>query len=473
MDPIEPSEKKIRRISISGTGPMSLSETGVEMPSRLSPEQIAFVDVIAPVVRAYIKSAKALMAGKYAHLKDVVPAHLSNPGNIFVACTEGSVVIRFEGKASEEKSLMVGWIDQDLPTTIKILSQNLVYCRRSNEEPPRDLATNPAIEIKAIVTDPSTGATKPIFSMNVGFDLVALPPTASTASAKKPHCVASIRNYFEIGLKGVIADKDGGIETGQPFITRTALKMPVGWECIEIYPFVDVKSWKEEYAEVWAETDILAAVVAHQARESHYQSLDPNAAARRKYAALLDEFKKLLDSNPEKEETLQVFLKKNPALLCPTHTSMWPKLSFGAHVTDFVFRDATGEYLLVELEQSLHSLFKKDGHPTAELNHARGQIADWKRYIEDNLATVQRELRLTGISANPRALIVIGRNNSLDADLRRKLVAMENESPKLKILTYDDIFENAKAVIENLLGPIWEAGGTTSVYYPPKSLPPV
>ena len=152
-------------------------------------------------------------------------------------------------------------------------------------------------------------------------------------------------------------------------------------------------------------------------------------------------------------------------MLCPTQTKVWPKLPLGATVTDFVFKEASGDYLLVELERSTHRLFRNDGHPRAELNHARDQITDWKRYLEDNLSTVQRELGLIDISINPNSLIVIGRAHSLDSENRRSLTTMENQNPKLKIMTYDDIYDNAKAVIENLFGPIWENPGNTQIYY--------
>src|SRR4030095_16407754 len=105
----------------------------------------------------------------------------------------------------------------------------------------------------------------------------------------------------------------------------------------------------------------------------------------------------------------------------------------------------TGDYLLVELEKSTDPLFIKSGHPSSKLNHARGQIQDWRRYLEDNLSTVQRELGLYGISPSPRCLIVIGRADSLSPENRRKLAVIENEAPRLKILTYDDVLENAHA----------------------------
>ena len=146
---------------------------------------------------------------------------------------------------------------------------------------------------------------------------------------------------------------------------------------------------------------------------------------------------------------------------------MWAKLQLGATVTDFVFCDAGQEYILVELEPSTLRLFRNDGHPTARLTHAHGQIHDWKRYLEDNLPTVQRELGLAGITPSPNGLIVMGRSQSLLPENRRKLQTMTSESPRLRIMTYDDVYENAKAVFENLLGPIWDAGGNTQIYYPP------
>jgi hypothetical protein len=121
-------------------------------------------------------------------------------------------------------------------------------------------------------------------------------------------------------------------------------------------------------------------------------------------------------------------------------------------------------YLLVEIEHPAHRLFLGDGHASRELTHARGQLQDWKRYIEDNLATVQRELGLVNISTNPRGLIVIGRSAGLDREDRRKLVTMENESPKVKVLTYDDVLDVGRAVVGNVLGPLWNVVGDTEIY---------
>ena len=64
-------------------------------------------------------------------------------------------------------------------------------------------------------------------------------------------------------------------------------------------------------------------------------------------ARVIADGQKLLDGP---EEPLHQFVKINPEILCPTHYKVWSKLSLGKRDTDFVFRQPSGDYLLVELE---------------------------------------------------------------------------------------------------------------------------
>ena len=59
-----------------------------------------------------------------------------------------------------------------------------------------------------------------------------------------------------------------------------------------------------------------------------------------------------------------------------------------------------------------------------------------------------------GISASPRALVVIGRTETLSDNNRKKLVTMQERQPRLKILTYDDIMANARSVFQRMFGPL-------------------
>jgi hypothetical protein len=450
------------QIFLIGDNPMQLTADTEDDTPPPTPDQERTISLIGKVVRAYRDAATSLLADKYAHLKEFAPEYLADPGNVLAVSCAGGIVIRYEKKIESSK-IFSGWMSEDLPQVAAMLSQNLIQCHLSRQF--SSTVEKTGTEIKLLSVNPVTNQSTEHLSFRIGFNVVVERPEHIPIPPHKPFCLASVRNTLEFQLLGELVANGEQFGSGQRFLSRTYLRLPVGWECIEIYPNAVLDHWKPEYAPTWAESDILAAVVARQLQESHFQSLDPYAAARREYSALLGKFKTLLDSEPEKEEILQSFLRDHPVLLCPTQTKMWPKLALGAKKTDFVFRDATLDYLLVELEKSTYALFRNDGHPRDELNVARGQITDWKRYLEDNLRTVQEELGLSGISASPRSLIVIGRSNTLSPDSRRKLRVMENEQPKLRIMTYDDVYDNAKAVIENLLGPILASGGATQIYY--------
>lgn len=444
-----------------------LPERGRLTPE-LPQEQHALLDQVGSTVKAYRDAAKDLLNGKYRHLRDMAPPHLANPGNVLIVSCPDGLGIRFEtlpDDASQKPKLLSAWVDGPLDQVAANLSQNLIYIHRDRNFTSTVPATG--TEISIFTVNGTTGKKEVLYSMKVAFHTVIERPERLPNPPQKPFCLLSVRNILQIGLLGEYVDDQPSIQHGTQFMLRSTLRLPVGWDCIEVYPFFNLDHWKPEWAHGWAENDILAAIVARQAEDSHYASLDPCVTARREYGALLREYKELLDSPPKNEEVLQAFMRDHPSLLCPAKVRMWPKLALGSKQTDFVFKEATNEYLLVELEAANRQLFLQNGHTARDLNHARGQITDWKRYLEDNRSYVEHELGLEGISTNPNSLIVIGRSASLNADNRRTLLTLQNQNPKDRILTYDDVYDNAKAVIENLLGPIWKTTGDTEIYYLP------
>jgi hypothetical protein len=249
---------------------------------------------------------------------------------------------------------------------------------------------------------------------------------------------------------------------GQEFIVVNRVRMNLGWEAFEVYPEFDQQVWDPAKANMWARLDLLAGVTQRNVADRAFEGIDPRASTRRSYALLFEEFRALLDGP---EEPVQQFLQRHPEILSPTHSRVWPKLAFGATKTDFVFREGAGEYLLVEIEAPVRSIFTKEGQPRAELTHAVNQVADWIRYIQDNLSTVQRELQLTGISPNPHALVVIGRSATLTEPHRRKLATLMSMHPSLRIITYDELLESARRAVEHVLGTLPDPKTTGTVYY--------
>lgn len=456
-------ELKKSWVQFEGANPMVVTEFPGEVVT-LTEDQVRIVERVTSSIKAYIVAAEELANGKYAHLREMIPAYLSAPGNVLVSCGTDGVVVRYE-RRGDKRRVGISWRSESLSEFVQLVSQRIVRCDAPGTT--HEITDQDGIGLSMFLQNGETGDSKDISSVRLVVTATLAPPDAHPQPPRKPYCLVSARSEFFLHVNGEIIDQASG--DVQPFLTLTPFRIPAGWDCIEVFPFLELSHWIPENAASWAETDILASVAAQQHQNATLTSLDPNAATRRAFAAELKAFKDLLDTNPEREEELHIFLKDHPHFLCPSHSRIWSKLPFGTKVSDFVVRDATRDYLLVELERSTLRLFIQTGDQSADLNHACSQITDWKRYIQQNLSTVQNELGLTGISSNPRSLVVIGRSADLTPENRAKLVTMETETHNQKIMTYDDVYLNAKAVIENMFGPLDMAGPETQMYYPRKS----
>ena len=115
---------------------------------------------------------------------------------------------------------------------------------------------------------------------------------------------------------------------------------------------------------------------------------------------------------------------------------------------DFIIREATGEYILVEIENPKRPLFTKRGDFTADVSHAVQQVEDWQEWMEQNLPTAQR--RYPDI-ISPRGLIVIGRCSNLSQKERQKLARRNiNTRGRLELLTYDDLILRTRAYVAGI-----------------------
>jgi hypothetical protein len=389
---------------------------------------------------------------------------LSSNCNITAIKCDDGLIIRFDVPIEGTVQVRVGSIKGTLTEVAPPISEYFVHF-------PKDPASydpgeyGPRLEMAKFKLDTPdvqepVATFQPLVFASGDFRVMNLLPPPH-----KPPCLLSVTNEIEIQMAGNIVPVNSREETPtHNFIARSKLKLNMGWQALEFYPPLDLAYWKPEYAPLWAENDLLAAVTRQQFADAQFRALDPNVTARKTFQYLFGEFTALLEGP---EEPLHQFLKQHPELLCPTHIKMWSKLRLGNRVTDFVFLQPANEYLLVEIESPLREVFRKDGQQREELTHAFDQILDWRVYIEDHLPVVQTDLGLTGMSPNPSSLIVIGRSSSLTAENRRKLTALQGQIPKLRIMTYEDVLENAKALAENLFGPIGFTGHNVEFYFKP------
>jgi len=423
------------------------------------------IDRVGGCLRAYIDAAKDLLTGQFAELRDYAPAHLRDPVDITAFCCPDGILVRFDPGQDEKGRIRVCPMPQSLSELGPALSDSVLhFCADPASYNPGQ--QGPTLEVG--YTDPSASDFKSL--LKVWPTICATTEIADQAVVSvpphKPPCLIGITAEVELVLGGnTCADTDSStsaVSRDREFMIRAPIRLPTGWSAIEVFPAFDERYWRLENAPVWAKTDLLAAVARKQLNIARYSAIDPNAAARREFQRLLARLSSLLDGP---EEPAHQFLKQNPNLLSPAHSKCWSKLRFGDRVTDFVFREPPGEYLLVEIESPLREIFRKDGQQREELTHAFNQIIDWRLFLESNLNDARDKMGLSGISSNPASLIVIGRSASLSVENRQKLAMLQSQIPRLRILTYDDLIENAKAVASNLFGPLDFVGNNAEIFF--------
>jgi hypothetical protein len=435
----------------------------VEINSLPSAEQSGAI-LIAEALKKYLLAARELLKGKYACHAEFAPQHLKNPCDIVVLRCSDGVFVRYDAATKGDERARAGATSSSLAEIVPQFSERMIHFGVPSEQlDPSELGPGLVLEVKSPAGETRQGLTlyPAIFATHQLPDGFEVPPPPA-----RPICLLSILNELTLQLGGIVAPADAPLRRDGPdiqqFIAHSRIKLPVGWQAIEIYPLLGDEYWKSEYAATWAELDILAIALQRNQEEAQLNVLDPRANLRRHYADLLAEFEHLLQGP---EESVHQFLRQYPELISPTSERHWSKLPFGAGVSDFVFREPHNDYELVEIESPVRELFRKDGQEREELTHAIRQIRDWVRYIEDNKKTVEVELGLTGISTSPRRLIVIGRSGSLTDQNRRTLTTLQNEQPKLRILTYDDLLTGARANLERILGPLSLTGQNVRLYF--------
>jgi hypothetical protein len=232
---------------------MQLTEDTDDDTIALTPDQRDAISLIGKTVRAYLDAARSLLSGKYSHLREFAPEHLSDPGNVMAVTCAGGTVIRYE-KKQESSKVFSGWMTEDLRQVAAMLSQNLIQCHLSRQF--SSTVETTGTEMKFFSVNPTTNQTTEHLSFRIGFDVVVESAEQPPVPPCKPFCLASVRNMLELQLRGELVGEGEQFGQGQQFLSRTKLRLPVGWECFEICPFTNLDHWKPEYAPTWAENDI-------------------------------------------------------------------------------------------------------------------------------------------------------------------------------------------------------------------------
>ena len=455
--------KKLRYVSINTPDGETFYYPQNELQeSEIPSERMAVVKNVVAAIESYRSEITQLLAANN-DLSDSLPNYLTNPGLIVATCTDEGVIVRYDKQPIDQ--VVGAWSETSLIKLVSFLSENYVHCI----EPGTQLdPESPKLKIILSTLD-SVGQSKTVVEFHTALTL-ELPLRTKPTMMNRPNRVLRVTDIMYMELHGVEVDTDSREEDwdkGQHFIAKTPIFLPLNWNNFEIYmPFVK-EEWDIALAPQWASQEISLVLTLQNLEAAKYNSIDPLYEARKHFIRLLSDFDDILN-NAETEEQVQVFLTSHPELIDHAYRKVWPKLPLGKYVTDYVFEDASGRYLLVELEHPSKRLFIKNGSQSAALTQSIGQTLDWIRFIQDNLDYCRRELGLTKIDSGPERMVVIGRSRDLTEEHHRILETINRESPNLKIVTYDHLRDQAAQAFENIVGPLGLADqpGDTEIYYP-------
>jgi hypothetical protein len=175
--------------------------------------------------------------------------------------------------------------------------------------------------------------------------------------------------------------------------------------------------------------------------------LDPRLSLNER---LIQEFSELLDADPKKEKELHDFLFEHPVFLDPLAIEIRSKHELGEDFqTDFVVKRINNEYVLVEVEKSTDKIFTENGGFHSDLTGSIRQVRDFQSWISDHIEYARSKLAEI---RRPEGLLVIGRRKDWTPQMIRSLDE-ENFSRRghIKIVTYDELLEQAKVIYKNML----------------------
>lgn len=150
-----------------------------------------------------------------------------------------------------------------------------------------------------------------------------------------------------------------------------------------------------------------------------------------------------------KEKHLHEFLLNNPIALDSYGLQVMSEVRLGKQYRiDLILQYSlvSRRIMLIELERSDIPIFTKKGRQRSEVTHAIQQVEDWLRWWKENPSQVPQPL---DSSIPVDGLVVIGRSEGMDEDTKRRLLHL-NSHRKVKVITYDDLLEQIKALITNL-----------------------
>lgn len=162
------------------------------------------------------------------------------------------------------------------------------------------------------------------------------------------------------------------------------------------------------------------------------------------YKNNIEEFEKLIKT-AKKEDELQKFLAKLPWLLGLEYENSKPQKIAPGQRYDFYVEKYDGYADIIEIKKPNDAIFDNEGKITRTFSKALQQLIS---YIDDALLYADSKRLTKNLNFNflkPKGILIIGRTQDKD-----KLKTLEYYFHHIEILTYDDVLERGKTILNHL-----------------------
>ena len=166
------------------------------------------------------------------------------------------------------------------------------------------------------------------------------------------------------------------------------------------------------------------------------------------FESLYISFSRLLADHKTAERDLHRFISNHPVIFDGHLASIYSEVCIGNYRADLVLRyeQLDKKILLIELERHDDLIFKRSNRLRDKVNHAVQQVEDWISAIRKGATPIPKWL---DESYTPEGCVVIGRSKDLTS-VQQKTLFDINSNRLVKVITYDDLLERMKQLIEML-----------------------
>lgn len=156
---------------------------------------------------------------------------------------------------------------------------------------------------------------------------------------------------------------------------------------------------------------------------------------------IFNRFRNIIKRKSFVERRVHRYINDYYIYLLPSHIEKYFEhplyLKDEKRIADFILKRENGfPPLLIELESPNVRVFKKNGEPTAEANHAKNQISEWVRFIERNPKNADDEFEF--LDGPKERLVIMGRGVEYEEEM------INSKYTDTIIWTYDFFIAEAK-----------------------------